>query len=430
MSADTLRAAMQATARPERRALTGWVVVGSLLLACMAVAWAWLPIVVRLALVACLALCLIALAVRFWHEQATLADRATAVAAVAAVIGGLLTGILIAPGAPPPGVPLLTDVSAGGRAVPVLVVPQRPGWNLIHIGATEAAVGLRASELTAAAPRPGASGVWALVRLPAGQVTLLILDNGATARLRLRTGPTASPLPALTGPDGAECASAVLGALVAGQDTSLHVCPSQRLTSADAGALRGIIRFIAGRSIHHVTLVADSSPRSVQAARVVLAACAAYGITAGIPGSHPGGPVVIVSGWTGADAALRQVVANSLPSEGTYLAPWLLDAPLLSYSAGQLLPLRYDPTDPATLRYIDQLDQRFPGEVATGTGYAAWLAATGSAQTSDAHLYAAALIPDPEEIGHSHGLPLTWLPGGALTQVSGSLSATPRPADQ
>src|SRR5205823_6595811 len=54
---------------------------------------------------------------------------------VVAVIAAATLVAVPAPGVlPVPGVPLLGDVALAGTSLPVLVVPQRPGWNLVHVG--------------------------------------------------------------------------------------------------------------------------------------------------------------------------------------------------------------------------------------------------------------------------------------------------------
>ena len=342
-----------------------------------------------------------------------------------AVFAGLLGAMVMEQPSPLTGVSALADLRFGNQPVPVLVVPGRPGWNLVHVDATNAAVGLDVYHMTPAGPRPGTTGVWALVKLPPGNATVLVLHGGASAAIQLRTGQDVTPEPALTGSDGPECASAVLGALIAGQETPLRRCPSQELSPADSAALRGMIGFIAARGMRHVTLVSDTSPRSLLAAKVVRTVCEAHHIAVGTPRDHPGGPVVIVSGWAGADSALNQVAEGQLPSEGTYLGPWLLDEPLLEYPAGQLLPLGFDLQDHAAFSYLETLNRRFPGEVPTEAGYLGWLTSKGTARsalTGRAELYAASTVYFPGESGHA-GPQYTWLPPGGISQVSGVLGS-------
>ncbi|HEY6425305.1 MAG TPA: hypothetical protein VIY28_19105 [Pseudonocardiaceae bacterium] len=110
--------------------------------------------------------------------------------ALALAAGATLAAIPAPPTPGQPGLPLLRMVALAGTAVPVTVVPQRPGWNLVHAAGADgsaSAVGLDRTHLTPMAPRPGATGGWALVRLPAGRSTLWVERGGAVEALRLDT---------------------------------------------------------------------------------------------------------------------------------------------------------------------------------------------------------------------------------------------------
>jgi len=125
-----------------------------------------------------------------------------------------------------------------------------------------------------------------------------------------------------------------------------------------------------------------------------------------------------VSGWATADAALRGLAADRAnASGGAYLAPWLLHAPLLDGPVARLVALRYDPTDEPPQAYLAALSRAFRGEPASGTGYAAWLAARGSSTDGPVRLYAAARLAVPGSVGHGHA-DAGWLPGGRLTAVT------------
>jgi hypothetical protein len=315
-------------------------------------------------------------------------------------------------------VPLLRYLTLAGQQLPVFVVPQRPGWNLVHVGADEARAGLDRARLTRAGARPGATGSWALVRLPAGRSRLWIGHGGALDSLTVDTGQSRVDSVDLTAADGPECASASLGSVVAGAGGSLSSCPAQQLTPQDAAALRAMVRFVAQRHITTISVAGDRTPRGVQAVAVVRAAAQSYRIAVGTAGWHP---LFVVSGWAAAQATLQDVSASRLPSQGSYLAPWLLTGPLLTIPASPLLPLRFDTRQPAPLRYLATLDARFPGETPTAAGYTSWTRAR-PAPPEPLRIYAAAQLSMPGEAGHSHQT-AGWVPNGTVTAVTGPLTS-------
>jgi hypothetical protein len=373
----------------------------------------------------------------------------------------VLSGRLVTGGTPPtapptvapPGQPVLAGVTLGGHRLPVLVAPGRPGWNLVHVGADRAAVGTSAARLTPATARPGTAHVWAPVWLAPGRNSVLISHAGAVAALPIDAGPGTAgeaedagstaeargagvdSAPDLRGPDGPECASLALGRAVAGVRAALRACPADGLAPADAASLRAIVLFVAARAVPAVGLVDDASARGRQAADAVRVAAARAGVRVEAPGA--GKPLIVVSGWTSAAATIADVSAGKLAAQGTYLAPWLLTAPLLRPPAGQVIALRFDPGQAAPLRYVAALDAAFPGEPATAAGFAGWSRST--AEPATARLYAASLVfvpgnpvgPGPPARanqavatagGHgSHGA-ARWLPDGTVTAVSGPLS--------
>jgi hypothetical protein len=336
----------------------------------------------------------------------------------ALVAGAALAAFDIPPAPPVPGAPLLRSVGAADARLPVIVVPQRPGWNLVHVGSTDAAVGVDRGHLVPATPRPGGAGGWALVRLPAGKSRLWIQRAGRVASLRIDTGRQAASVDSITGPDGPECVSAVLGALVGGHGTMPDACPADRLTDPDAASLNALVKYLAGRGIATIAVLDDPSPRSRAAAQVVRAAAARHQVAVA-PAPRPDSAVIVVSGWSAGDAAVRGVARGEVPGAGTYLAPWLANARLLAYGSGAVVALRYDPRDPQPLRYARALRDRIGGETATAAGYEAWRAATDTASTGRTHLYAAATISVlPAQFAHDHGARGGWLPGGTITKVT------------
>jgi len=321
----------------------------------------------------------------------------------------------------------------------VAVVPQRPGWNLLMLPDGNAAAGTDRDRLTPATSRPGAAGSWVLLRLPEGSSKIFIRSGGRVTALTIRTGAGLSPAD-LSGPDGPECATAIVGARLA-LGSPPAACPAQALRPADAAALRVVMDFAAGRGSRTVTLVEDGSPRSSAAADVVRAAAARAGVTVTAP-DHAQGPLVVTSGWAAAAATLTALSTGRLRAEGAYLAPWLLSTPLLKIPAGALLPLPYSPFDEVARRYLGALGTQLSGGAPTGSGYRAWLDAQRAGAALDAapiRLYApasmdlhAALIPrgrgHDAGAAHAHGTSgrAEWIPGGRLTAVTGPLSpATP-----
>ncbi|GGP96304.1 hypothetical protein BKA00_003971 [Actinomadura coerulea] len=350
------------------------------------------------------------------HPRRSAASGAVLAAALATLtVGGSLT---VVRDRVAPGVPLLREVDLAGERLPILVTPQRPGWNLVHTGDRPVSVGTSRDPASATARMPGAPGTWRQVWLPPGRSRITLASGGRTTSLAVDTGrgPAASPR---LRTDGPECASAALGTLVSGGGASVP-CPADRLDAADAADLRATVGFLAGRGVRSVHLVEDGSPRSRAAAQAVREAGARTGVT--IAAAAANRPVILVSGWSKADATLRLMARGSLRGQGAYLAPWLLSAPLLAIPAAQMLPLRFSPRDPDPLRYAAELRARFPDETPTATGYQAW---RGSGEHDvPARLYAASLVtfmPSRVPAQHTH-TGTSWLPGGTITVATGPLS--------
>ncbi|MEV7547624.1 hypothetical protein AB0O29_34520, partial [Streptomyces sp. NPDC089915] len=304
----------------------------------------------------------LALGVLLLLRTRLLARRSAATAYFAgAVACAALAGSLVTPGGGAAGAagaaaggPVLGAVPLGGRQVPVLVVPNRPGFNLVAVAAPDASAGTGRDRLAKGGPRPGSALTWVPVELPAGPGRVWVSAGGAVAALPVDTGRAgAAPAPAgLRGADGPECASAAAGSVLGGGAKAPAGCPADALTPADAAALRETVSFLAGRGARAVSLVEDGSPRGRAAAAEVRGAAARAGISVSAPDASSRRPLVVTSGWAGADAAVHDVEAGRTVAEGTYLAPWLLTAPLLSPSAGQLIPLRYSPGAPAAVESI------------------------------------------------------------------------------
>ena len=298
---------------------------------------------------------------------------------------------------PTPGVPLLSSVSLSGQQVPVLVAPQRPGRNLVHVPVAGVAVnGVQATE------QPGAQGYWAEVDLPRGRSDLTISAGGQQAGVEVDAG--ADPGPVVD----PECASAALGGLVAGRKDPLTRCPADALSEQDAGALRKMLAFLAARHVGAVTLVADGSTRGVAAAAVVR--------ESGLRVSDrpvAEGALVVVSGWAGAYRTLTAGVPAY--TYGVYLAPWLLNGPIVNAVPSSTIPLRFDPREQVAVSYAVALADAFGGEAPSVGGFRAWLGA--GEQAGKVQLFASAQV-SVMPMDHDHGGGGRWVPGATVVPVS------------
>jgi hypothetical protein len=320
------------------------------------------------------------------------------------------------------GVPLLTAAHTSAGHVPVLVTPGRPGLNLVYVAGSDAVpVGSDPGHALPAAERPGAGGRWATVDLPPGVSRLWI--SGTPVDVDTGHGPRSTPV--FTGPDGPECASAALGAVLAGSRQALTGCPADALAPADAETLRALMKQLAGRGVPEVRVEADASARSAAALSVLRDAAREAGLTiTGTPARD--GALIVVSGWAAATSTLRAVATRQLTevlySTGTYLAPWLLSAPVLRSTNGTVLALRFDPRDEPAVRYQVAVEAAFHGSAPTESGYHAWLTAQNSPEPRETRLYAASAVAFlPQEFAH-HTHETGWLPGGTIVPVTGPLT--------
>ncbi|MEU8800806.1 hypothetical protein, partial [Spirillospora sp. NPDC048819] len=336
---------------------------------------------------------------------------------------------------PEPGVPLLRSLALpGDRHLSVLVVPNRPGYNLVGIaGAAQASAGIDRGRLKRGSRRPGSALTWVGVELPAGSSRLWVSAAQGTGSLPVDTGegPPASPA-ALRGGDGPECAAAAAGAIVAGGSRPLTGCPADALAPRDAASLRSVVRFIAGRGERTLMLAGDDSPRGRAAAATVRAAAREEGVAV-TPPAGTGHPLMVVAGWKRAQALVDDVAHGRLKAQGTYLAPWLMTRPLLSPNARQLIPLRYAPRTAAPMAYVAALNERIPGEYPSTAGYSAWRDVRDRTGPGAVRLYAVALTYIPgqnfgptagdEAGGHSHGPDAVgWVPGAMIAEVARPLT--------
>lgn len=326
---------------------------------------------------------------------------------------------------PAPGLPLVREVHLAGQHLPVLITPHRPGTNLVLVGGESSGirVGRDPDSLDAAADRPGTTGKWTTVDLPPGPGEIWLEYGGARTAVDVDPGHAPPATPETSGPDGPECASAALGAALANHPREITECPADALSPGDAASLRALVDWIAGRGVHAITIAADGSARAGAATAAVREVAAARRLSLG---TQPGrdDALLVLSGWAAATNTLSTVASQQrttvVYSSGTYLAPWLLTAPVLATTPGAVLPLRFDPRDDLPVRYEAALAAHFHGLTPTASGYLAWQG-EGTAPT---RLYAASRVSVlPADLGaHRHGHDAGWLPGGTIVAVTGNLA--------
>lgn len=334
---------------------------------------------------------LLALVALVWFAVATTRDRRAVLgmrvgAAVLAVatLASTAQAVVLRPPEPIPGMATAARLELGPSRVDALVVPNLPGWNLVHIGSATASVGTSEDQLTPARPRPGTTGGWLAIHLPPGRSDLWVRDAAGVDSFTTDTG-GGEPAPAsLTGADGPECASALLGRMLASGTAQGVRCPAESLHPRDADALRETVIALAAAGHRELAMATDGSARSAAAVRTVGDAALAEGIAVVRPG--PATPLVLVNGWTGAAATLAGVADGSLAADGTYLAPWLFTGPLLAPAAGQHVAQRFDPADEPFRRYGAELREDYPTQPVSASGYRAWLTERLQPETGDLRL--------------------------------------------
>ena len=353
-----------------------------------------------------------------------------AAVAVAFVALALLPAIPRPGELPQPGVARLAHTSLGGQDVPVLVTPHRPGPNLVHLpesAGSDITVDTGGTPVRAV-PRPGATGTWAQVDLPAGRSDLVLRSGSDSADVDVDTGDRPGPVTA-AGDDGPECAGAALAGLVAGQRAELTGCPADALQPADADALRSLVDYVRGSGAPGISLISDSSPRSRQAADTVRAAAARTGLPVS-DAPRQENALLVVTGWQRAAEHLEH--SDTTYDYGVHLAPWLLHSKVTAATASSTAPLRFDPRDQRALAYGMTLHGTFPGETPSVAGYEKWLAARGMRPDDPLSIYAAAQVDVmqmdmpgmPGERMPMHGSDPAgqWLPRGTVVPVTGALA--------
>ncbi|GAA4698241.1 hypothetical protein GCM10023215_40780 [Pseudonocardia yuanmonensis] len=404
-------------------------------------------------------------------------------AGVAGIAAAALLATLPLPGpGPEPGRPLLRTVDAGAGRLAVLVAPMRPGPNLVRLSGTgypppgttsgtangtangtavqpvalatgghdhgprlPTAASVSTDPTSAPAvpftARDGAAGGWAVVDLPAGASTLTVSAGGVTSTVPVDTGSaTATPAPpaqaALIGPDGPECAAALLGDLVGQRPGDVTpeagTCPSDALSDADAGALRATVRTLTDHGVRSVRVMGDGSPRSRAAAELVRTRAAEAGARL-VERPDADSALIVVSGWTPAAATLREASARALETPthlgGTYLAPWLLTGQVVTRTSSSVVPLAFNPQDQRAKRYAGEVGAAFPGEAPSTSGYVRWAAHSGVPLDDRPTLFGAAPVDVPMTVNapgdagghHGGGNPAAWFPNGTVVPVSAPL---------
>jgi hypothetical protein len=261
------------------------------------------------------------------------------------LVAGVGQAMVSRPADPTPGVAATTGVEVGDRRVTVVLVPNLPGWNLVHVDVAGVAVG------TSDLALPGPSG-WLPVRLPAGRGEIVVADRGATGSFGTDTGSGGSAPAGLAGPDGPECASALLGRMLATGSVTGFACPADTLTPADARELTTTVSRLADRGASRVAVRSDGSPRSRAAVAAIREAATTRGMTVVEPGADP---LIVVTGTS----AVRS-------ETGVHLAPWLAD---LRSEAG----IRAD----LLRQYEAAARAAYPTVAPSVAGYRGWLTGRG-----------------------------------------------------
>ena len=351
-------------------------------------------------------------------------------------------GVQVLGGTRDPGKPSVQRIRHDDVVFTTTIAPARPGPNLVRVDVSPVSGDAHSEHATPAVwvgtsadfdagrqvrakPRPGASGLWAVVDLPAGSGTVL-LSHGRYHRVPFAVDTGSSPAPGtFRGPDGPECLTTVTAALLAGGAIP-STCPSDALADSDRAALGSVVRTLAARGVEELAVERDGSGRSRSAYDAVSAAAAAAGVRVVEPADPPGprNALLVVSGWDEAAASLTKVLRTPLRqqpirSDGTWLAPWLLTPGVVDSTSGAVLALDFDIRDPAAQEFSQTLSTLFPGQSPTSSGYEAWRAARGDRPSAFA-LYAASRAAYlPAEPGHTgHESQVAWFPGGTVTPVA------------
>jgi putative copper export protein len=356
----------------------------------------------------------------------------------AALLGATVTG-LPGPGpAPIAGAPLVRRLEIDDAATGLVVVPQRPGTNLVHLATDRFSDIEVAGHRYTAEQRPGAAGLWAVVQLPAGRSRLQVIQGRHVVQQVLNTGPAAAagaPVDPLhiAGPDGPECLTAALGATLGGSRAPLTDCPDRALRPLDATALDALVNQLAGRGVKNLAVLHDGTARSAAALAVVQKAAGAQHVavkaqSASAPNLTGVDAAVMVSGWQPTADALVATRKHP-PLYGTYVAPWLFTTPLVAAAGGSTYaPLHFDPQGDQANAYLAAL-RRVGPPTATESGFLSYLQARQQPEAGgNVSLYAGSssisvmpMVVPGQPQHHDDGGALGWLNDGATTPVSRTL---------
>ncbi len=345
------------------------------------------------------------------------------------LVVGVVLSSLPSPGPPArAGVPLVRTVTMDDAGTGVFVVPQRPGRNLVQV-MTDRYTEIRIDGRTYYPQLlPTAEGYWTMVDLPAGRTRLEVRQGREVVQQVLDLGSVASPA-VFDGPQDTECASAALGAALGGSRLPLTSCPSQALSDRDADALRALITYLDGRKVRTLRLVTDVTPRGRAAQATVAAEAKEAGIA--VTTVDKADATLALAGWEAAHRGLADLAKSAPPTYGTFLAPWLLQDPIVAATGtSPLTPLGFNPDSPAVLDYLIALRRVGPEQSASVAGLAAFLAARKERGLADAdpgstvRLFAATsgfeIMPmsGPDGEPMTHPVRFSWLPKGSLTPVT------------
>jgi hypothetical protein len=243
------------------------------------------------------------------RRRGVLVSRVGAWVLAVGLVGSVAQAMVSAPGASTPGLATTARVSLDDGQVNVVVVPNLPGWNLVHVDS-----GVSVGTDPAALKR---SKGWMAVRLPAGRAELWVGNGRDTGSFVTNTGTTGAAPSGLSRPDGPECAEALLGRMLATGALSDATCPADVLTPTDAAELTVTVEQLALSGATTVAVVADESPRGQAAADTVRTTAAGLGLSVVDPDQHAA-PLVVVSGWSAA-------APLTVSARRAVMAPWLLD---------------------------------------------------------------------------------------------------------
>lgn len=143
---------------------------------------------------------------------------------------------------------------------------------------------------------------------------------------------------------------------------------------------------------------------------------------------------MVVSGWSDGYLAMTRAAESQRlkPTHqyGLYLAPWLLNGPIVNAVASSSMPLRFDPRDQLAVSYAVTVGNTFGGESPTIGGFRSWLGPQWQSVNGEVQLYAAAQVnamPMYPGEQHAPGMEATrdyagqWVPDGTIVPVSGLL---------